>query len=347
MVRLLTIAALVGLLVAGFPSRRAEAADAKEPIALSGHEAGVHAIVFLGDSKILATGSEDKTVKLWDVVAGKEFATLKGHASGIQSLASTRDGKRLASADDGGVVRVWDTTTRAELFTLKGQKGDAAGLAFSPDGKVLAVGGGGFNKDADKAWGEIRLWDSATGKEQTVINWPENRVTAIAFSPDGELLAACSSNGSVVLWDIATGKKKSDLGKNPNGAAGLAFSPDGKTLACGNFVRDMTIKFWDVTTGKETRTLEKKTNLSAFSLRFLPDGKTLAVGGFDLVGVRDPAARGAYVALWDIDAGKERVLTGHQRGVTCLSLTCDGTRLAASGLDKTAHVWELPNPKDK
>ena len=345
MLRLLTIA-LVGLSVGVFPSR-GTAADVKEPIALEGHDDSVLAVAFLGDGKMLATGSKDKTVKLWNVAEKKEIATLKGHENKVQSLASTRDGKKLASGDSDGVVKVWDATTRAELFTLKGQKGDAIGLAFSPDGKVLAVGGGGFDKAADKAWGEIRLWDVTTGKESAVIGWGENRVSGLAFSPNGALFATCSNDGSVALWDATTAKKKSDLGKNPNAGGAVAFSPDGKQLACGSIVRNMTILFWDVESGKETRTIEKKGDLSAGSLQFLPDGKTLVVGGFDVRGVHDPASRGAYVALWNADGSGEQLLTGHFRGVLCVSLNRDGTRLAASGLDKTVRVWELPNPKDK
>jgi WD40 repeat protein len=347
MFRLITVFVL-GAAAGGFTSPRAGAADAPKPLVLEGHAAGVPSVAFVGEGKVLVSGSEDKTVKLWNVADGKEIATLKGHAGGIQSVAATRDGKLIASADDTGAVKVWEVETQKELHTLKGGKGDAAGLAFSSDGKLLAVGGGGFDKAADKAWGEIRLWDPATGKEAGVLSWPGNRVNAIAFSPDGALLASCSSNGAVALWDVATAKKKTDLGKNPRGGTGLAFSPDGKTVACGNFIEEMTIKFWDVGTGKETRTIESKATVSAFSLAFLPDGKTLAVGGFDREGVRDSNSRGAYVALWDIEEGKLRTaLTGHMRGVTCISLNRDGTRLAASGLDKSVRVWELPKSKDK
>ena len=332
MLRLLTLFAVLA-----FAAPRASAADAK-PLALEGHAAGVPAVVFIGDGKILATGSEDKTIKLWDAATGKELVTLK--TGSVQSLASTADGRRFASAGHDGTVKVWDAATRVELLTLKGQKGDAAGLAFAPDGKTLAVGGGEFDLKAEKARGEIRLWDAAAGKELARIEWPDNRVTNVAFAPDGQTLAACSSNGAVALWDAATGKKVSDLGKNPNGATGLTFSPDGKLVACGNFFRELTIKVWDVATGKETGTISKSNNVSAFSLKFLPDGKTLAVGGFDQQSVRDEKTRGAYLALIAIDGKTERVLTGHIRGVTCSSVSRDGTRLAVSGLDKTARVWE-------
>src|SRR5262245_9362040 len=118
MFRRLVILALL-VVVGAFPSRTS-AADAK-PLALSGHEAGVHAVAFIGDGKLLATGSEDKTIRLWNAADGKVIATLKGHTGGVQSLAPAPDGKRLASADDGGVVKVWDITTGAELLTLKGQ----------------------------------------------------------------------------------------------------------------------------------------------------------------------------------------------------------------------------------
>jgi WD40 repeat protein len=81
-------------------------------------------------------------------------------------------------------------------------------------------------------------------------------------------------------------------------------------------------------------------------MKFLPDGKTLVVGGFDRDGLRDPASRGAYVGLWDIEGGKERTeLTGHTRGVLSVSINRDATRLAASGLDSTISVWELPKQK--
>jgi WD40 repeat protein len=345
MFRHLTVFVLVGFVVGGLPAPRASGADAKNPIVLEGHTAGVPAVAFVGDGKVLATGSQDKTIKLWNVAEGKEVATLKGHTNGVQSVTASRNGKILVSADEG-VVKVWDIVTLKELFTLKGLKGDAPALVISPDDKAVAVGGGGLDKATEKGWGEIRMWDLTTGKELAVFNWSENRVNSIAFSPDGALLAACSSNGSVSLWDVATSRKKTDPGKNPQGGTGLAFSPDGKTLACGNFVRQMTIKFWDVTSGKEVRTLESKANVSAFSLKYLPDGKTLAVGGFDTEGLRDPNVRGSYVALWDIEGGKEHRLTGHLRGVISITVNRDGTRLAAGGLDKNVHVWELP-AKDK
>jgi WD40 repeat protein len=345
MVRRLTVFVLVAVCVSA--SRHAGGADEKAPLVLEGHSAGIPAITFIGDGKTLATGSQDKTIKLWSIANKKEIATLEGHTAGVQSLAAAPDGKTLASADEGGLVKVWNLETRKELFTLKGQKGDAPGLTFSPDGKTLAVGGGGFDKPLEKAWGEIRLWEPATGKELKTITWPENRINAIAFSPDGTRLAACSSNGSVALWDVASGEKKSDLGKNPQGGTGLAFSPDGKTVACGNFFGTLTIKFWDAASGKETRTIETKGNVSAFSLKFLQDGKTLAVGGFDKDGVRDLDTRGAYVALWDVEASKERLLKGHVRGVIAVSVNRDGTRLAAGGLDTKARVWELPPANNK
>src|SRR4051812_27373176 len=87
-------------------------ADDKEPLVLEGHESAVTGVVFLGDGKVLASSSVDKTVKLWNVAEKKELTTLKGHENRIQALAASPDGKALASGDDGGVVRVWDVAAR-------------------------------------------------------------------------------------------------------------------------------------------------------------------------------------------------------------------------------------------
>jgi len=121
------------------------------------HFGGANAAAFTSDSKLLATGSADRAIKLWDVTSGTELATLTGHAKPIEGIAISRDDKILASCDgiwsrrdEPGEVKLWDLATRKELITLRDHQGCVFAVAFSPDGKTLATA------SADQT---IKLWD--------------------------------------------------------------------------------------------------------------------------------------------------------------------------------------------
>ena len=114
------------------------------------HAEPVLSVAFSSDSKILASGSEDETIKLWDVATGKERATLRGHAIGIYSVAFSPNGNLLASGSHDATIKLWDVATGKLRATLNGHEFVARSVAFSPDGKTLATG----------SWDRtIKLWD--------------------------------------------------------------------------------------------------------------------------------------------------------------------------------------------
>jgi energy-coupling factor transporter ATP-binding protein EcfA2 len=129
---------------------------------LKGHESSVLSVAFSPDGKTLATGSDDQSVKLWDVSSRQNVATLKGHESSVRSVAFSPDGKTLATGSSDQSVKLWDVSSRQNVATLKGHEDSVWSVAFSPDGKTLASAGGDIDGKKDFA---IRLWFAATDEE--------------------------------------------------------------------------------------------------------------------------------------------------------------------------------------
>ncbi|MEH2136213.1 WD40 repeat domain-containing protein, partial [Nostoc sp.] len=160
---------------------------------LTGHSSGVYSVVFSPDGKTLASGSEDKTIKLWDVSTGKAIKTLTGHSSWVLSVVFSPDGKTLACGSDDKTIKLWDVSTGKAIKTLTGHSSWVKSVVFSPDGKTLASG------SDDKT---IKLWDVSTGKAIKTLTEHSSTVYSVVFSPDGKTLASGSVDKTVILWDL-------------------------------------------------------------------------------------------------------------------------------------------------
>jgi WD40 repeat protein len=187
---------------------------------LEGHSNSVNAVAFLPDGKLLASGSFDNTVRLWDPATGAALQTLEGHGDSVNTVAFSPDGKMLASGSYDKTVRLWDPATGAALQTLEGHRDSVRAVTFPPDGKMLASG------SADNT---VRLWDPATGAALQTLEGHRYTVRAVAFSPDGKLLASGSSDNTVRLWDPATGAALQTLDVGTI-VAEISFSGDGQYI---------------------------------------------------------------------------------------------------------------------
>jgi WD40 repeat protein len=284
---------------------------------LTGHSHAVIPVAFSPDGKTLASGSTDRTIKLWDTQTGALKQTLTGHSDDVHGLAFSPDGTILASGSDDKTIKFWDAQTGALKRTLTGGNSAIHTIAFSPDGAALASG------STDKT---VKLWDTQTGALRQTLTGHDNDVKTVAFSPDGKILASGSDDKTIKLWDVQTGALRQTLTGHSNGIHAIAFSSDGKTLASGSI--DKTIKLWDVQTGTLKQTLTGHTN-GIHAIAFSPDSKTLVSGSND-----------KSIKLWDAQTSALRqTLTGHSDAVMGVAFSPDGKTLASGSMDRTIKLW--------
>ena len=291
-------------------------------VTLEGHTGEVWSVSFSPDGTTLASGSDDNTVKLWDVATRTNIATLQGHTDWVWSVSFSPDGTTLASGSSDNTVKLWDVATRTNIATLQGHTDWITSVSFSPDGTTLASG-------SDD--GTVKLWDVATRTNIATLQGHTDWITSVSFSPDGTTLASGSSDNTVKLWDVATRTNIATLQGHTNWITSVSFSPDGTTLASGS--DDGTVKLWDVATRTNIATLQGHTN-EVWSVSFSPDGTTLASAGdsfFD-----------DGVKLWDV-ATRTNIATlqGHTNEVWSVSFSPDGTTLASGSWDNTVKLWDV------
>jgi dipeptidyl aminopeptidase/acylaminoacyl peptidase len=200
------------------------------PTNINGHDTRI-AISSKGD--LVAAGSPDGRVRIWDAATGELVAVLSGHTGPVRDVAFDPTGKRIASASHDQTVRVWDVAKKESIQILQGHSGWIYAVAFSPDGRFLASGA------TDST---ARLWDTATFKLLRVLRHGGN-VYKAAFSPDGSRLATGSADNTIRLWDLTTYQEVAELRGHDSYVHSVAWSPDGTRLASAS--GDHTVRIWD------------------------------------------------------------------------------------------------------
>jgi WD40 repeat protein/transcriptional regulator with XRE-family HTH domain len=299
--------------------------DKRLHLAWQAHSDTTLALALSPDEHTLASGSEDGSVKLWDVETGALLWS-RWHAQGTWSLAFSPDGKLLASVGvNTTTVQFWNPKQGTILEELS-HPSSVISLAWSPDGHLLASG--------DFA-GTIRLWAiSPSGRASCVQTFAGHRiwVRGLAFAPGGSVLVSASWDGTIKLWQVESGRYLQTLSGYTDRVRCVAWSPDGGTLASGSF--DHTIRLWDGKLGTLRAVLHGHSG-DVYSLAFTPDSRHLLSGSDD-----------GTIRLWEVERAQcVRMMQGSATSLYDLDWNPDGTQLVTGGTDTLVTIWDVAGGK--
>jgi WD40 repeat protein len=286
---------------------------------LQGHSDRVNCVAVSADGRLACSGSDDRTVRVWDLETGELLRTLEGHAWKVNAVAMSADGRLVCSASEDRTVKLWDLETGELLRTLQGHTESVRAVAMSGDGRRA------FSASWDRT---IRVWNLEkckllrTVEEQT---WPVN---AVAVSADGQRVCSGSWDGTVKAWNVETGQVVATLGGHTDWVDAVAVSADGRRACSAS--GDGTVRVWNLDTGNLEHTLKGHTDQVA-SVAVSADGQVICSASYDRT-----------VKVWDSQSGDLlRTLEGHTGEVVATTVSADGRRVCSASYDRTVKVWDL------
>jgi WD40 repeat protein len=219
----------------------------------------VTSLAFAPNGKVIASGSADNTIGLWDTATGRPLSVLRGHSNAVSFVGYASATRLISAAFNESTVGVWNPLTGELLDTIDCRLVAIKAVAASGSGSLLAI--------ADSR--TIRLWDLVANHPQEIL-WPESPSVAIAISPHAGIIAVASVKGGLTLWSRAGVKVSTLIDEGPATCRYVAFSPDGNSLAAID--TNKTLHLYDVVFPREREKLRE-----VDCMTYAPDSRTMIV----------------------------------------------------------------------
>lgn len=282
---------------------------------LTGHELGVESLAFDRHGKMLASGSYDKTVRIWDLANGKVTRTFTGHDAWVPTVAFHPKDSLVASGSGDKQILVNRYNKKTKPIEIKEHNGVHC-VSFDPEGEHIASAGFG---------GGLRLWHLRSGDWRRTFKGHTSDVYAVVFSPDGKLLASGSADQTIRIWDRDTAKELRVLEGHTDWVLSLTFNTEGTILR--SVGRDGSLRTWEVAEGRPLTT-HGVTDEPIHAADFSPDGRLIAVSS------------GKQVKLLSAAGGEVlRRFPAQPKSVTAVVWSPDGMTLAWGVNDGSIQVW--------
>lgn len=284
----------------------------------SGHSDFIYALDFTHNGKHFISGSNDASVKLWDIETGKEIRTFNGHSYFVCSAQISPDDKYMLTGSGDQKIKLWNINTGEELKIFTGHTSSVFSVCFSPDGKYILSGS--FDQT-------MKLWDIKTGKEIKSFD-VLSAVSYVTFTPDGKYALTGAFDNSIKLWNIKTG----EIIKTFNGHSDIVImtkiSKNGKYIV--SCAKDKMIILWDIKTGKMIKSFTGHSDVVTAAC-FSPDSKYILSGSWD-----------GTIKLWDIASGNEiKSFLGNSKEIITVNYSHNGKYGLSGGNDNSIKLWDL------
>jgi WD40 repeat protein len=302
---------------------------------LEGHSKSVNSVAISPNTQWIASASDDRTIKIWDVATGQCCQTLEGHSESVKSVTISPDAQWIVSASDDGTIKIWDAATGQDRQTLKAHREFIWSVAISSDVQWVV------SASVDRT---IKIWDAATGQCCQTLKGHRDSVNSVAVSPNAQWIASGSSDTTVKIWDTTTGQCRQMLEGHSESVNSVAISPDAQWIASASGWRpitatytgqslgiksgDDTIKIWDTTTGQCRQTLRGHST-SVQLVTISSDAKWIA-----------SASRDHTVKIWDAATGQcYQTFEGHRDSVNSVAVSPNAQWIASASSDTTIKIW--------